>query len=73
MKVQITPTNKILKINGISLRIWEGITDDNIKIKCYIARIAIDKDNPNAKDLEEKINNCINKDLDNLIPLKLIL
>ena len=43
MQVQLTSTSKIVYLNGVPARIWEGVTDSGIKCHAYITRIAIDK------------------------------
>lgn len=55
MQVQIHSTSKIITLNGIPARIWEGITDSGIKVHAYITRIAIDKDEKNAAEFEKEL------------------
>jgi hypothetical protein len=44
MKATIKSTTKIIHLNGVPARIWEGETESRVKIHCYITRVAIDKD-----------------------------
>jgi hypothetical protein len=44
MKVTIESTSKIVELNGVPARVWEGTTDSGIKVHCFVTRIAIDKD-----------------------------
>jgi hypothetical protein len=44
MKATIKSTSKIIHLNGVPARIWEGETESGVKIHCYITRVAIDKD-----------------------------
>lgn len=46
MQVQLTSTSKIVELNGVPARIWEGVTDSGIKCHAYITRIAIDANEP---------------------------
>ncbi len=46
MKITVENTTKIVTLNGVPARIWEGFTESGIKCHCYITRIAIDKDKP---------------------------
>lgn len=74
MEITITNTSKIIHINGIPTRIWEGQTKSGIKIHCYITRIAIDKNELRTKEfeselLEQKIPSI---EIDNL-PTRLII
>lgn len=49
MQVTLTPTTKIVKINGVPCRIWEGHTSGGIKMHAFITRVAVNKDD----DVEE--------------------
>jgi hypothetical protein len=44
MEITIKNTTKIVKLNGVPARIWEGQTSTGIRVHCFITRIAIDKD-----------------------------
>ncbi len=44
MRIKIESTNKIVTLNGIHARIWEGETETGIKCHCFITRIAAHKD-----------------------------
>lgn len=46
MRVQIESTTKIVELNGVPARIWEGITDSGIKVHCYVTRIAHAENEP---------------------------
>ena len=41
MKLIIENTSKIVELNGVQTRIWEGETSTGIKVHCYIARVSI--------------------------------
>jgi hypothetical protein len=55
MKIIIESTSKIVWLNGIQARIWEGETDSAIKIHCFITRVAIDKDEPRVEQFETEL------------------
>lgn len=61
MKITIVSTTKIVEVKpgipsvGVPARIWEGTTESGIKVHCYITRIAIDKDEPNAEQFEKEL------------------
>jgi len=40
MKIEIESTTKIVTVNGVPARIWEGRTMSGISIHCYVTRIA---------------------------------
>lgn len=58
MKITIESTTKIVELNGILSRIWEGKTENGIKVHCYITRLSVDKSEPRLdeflKELQEQ-------------------
>lgn len=55
MKIQIKSTEKIVHLNDVPARIWEGKTESGIKVHAYITRIAIDKDEPNHEQFQKEL------------------
>lgn len=56
MNVQLQSTEKIVHINGLPARVWEGKTANGIKCHAFITRIAVhEKDDASEfeKDLQE--------------------
>lgn len=56
MNVKLHSTTKIVEINGVPARVWEGITEGGIECHAYITRIAVHKDDDASefqKDLQE--------------------
>jgi len=43
MKIIIESTTKIVELNGVPARIWQGKTENNVEIHCFITRIAVSK------------------------------
>ena len=41
MKVQLESTDKIVTLNGVPARIWEGHTSGGIACHAYVTRIAV--------------------------------
>lgn len=74
MLVQIQSTEKIVTVNNVPARIWEGVTDSGIKVHAYITRIAIDKDEPNSEQFEKELteHRAPSPEIE-AIPLRLIL
>jgi hypothetical protein len=54
MKIRIESTSKIVQLNGVPARIWEGHTERGIPVHCYITRIAVAKDQ-DASQLEAEL------------------
>jgi hypothetical protein len=44
MKIEIESTTKIVRLNNVPARIWEGKTASGIPVHCYVTRIALAKD-----------------------------
>ena len=53
MQAKIESTSKVVTLNGVPARIWEGQTESGVKILCYITRVAISKNEPTNEELEE--------------------
>ena len=43
MQITVASTTKIVELNGVPARVWEGETELGIKIHCFITRIAVDE------------------------------
>jgi hypothetical protein len=41
MKITIENTSKIVTLNGVPARIWEGKTESGIPVHCFVTRIAV--------------------------------
>jgi hypothetical protein len=41
LKVTLHSTTKIVHLNGVPARIWEGHTFSGIPVHCYITRVAV--------------------------------
>lgn len=48
MKITIESTDKIVQLNGVPARIWEGRTEAGIPLHCYVARVAVAEGLPSA-------------------------
>lgn len=74
MHIQIYSTEKIVTLNGVPARIWEGITDSGIKVHAYVTRIAVDKDEPNTEQFEQELQEHRQPSAEiQAIPLRMIL
>lgn len=73
MKINIESTSKIVELNGVPARIWEGHTESGIPVHCFITRVAVHKDENHAqfeRELQEQV--VPSPDVE-AIPLRLIL
>ena len=55
MKITIHSTSKVITLNGLPARIWEGMTDKGIKIHCYVAMVGIDKDEDRVEEFKRDL------------------
>lgn len=55
MKITISNTTKIVTLDGVPARIWEGETESGIKIHCFITRIAINENEPRKGEFENEL------------------
>lgn len=58
MKVLLQSTTKIVELNGVPARIWEGTTESGIKVHAFITRIAIDEDEKDPSEFERELKEC---------------
>ncbi len=60
MTLTIHSTEKIVELNGVPARIWEGETDSAVFVTCFITRIAVDKSYPEEvhKQFYEELTQC---------------
>jgi hypothetical protein len=59
MKITIASTSKLVELDGVQCRIWEGETEHGARVHCFIPRIGTDSQDPKqleqfAKDLVEQ-------------------
>ena len=55
MTIHITSTTKIVHLNGVPARIWEGMTESGIRVHCFVTRIAVGKDE-NVEQFEAELS-----------------
>lgn len=54
MNVQLHSTDKIVTINGIPARVWEGVTEGGVNCHAFITRIAVHQDD-DASEFEREL------------------
>jgi hypothetical protein len=73
MKITVESTSKLVFLNGMQCRIWEGVTERGVKVHCNVPRIAVQEDQDLAQfeaELREQRKPSAEVDA---IPLRLIL
>ena len=72
MLVHLESTTKIVEVNGVPARLWEGHTANGIAVHALITRIAVNKENDTA-EFERDLQQCKAPSPEFSIPLRLIL
>lgn len=57
MEIQLHSTDKIVVLNGIPARIWEGQTTSGIPIHAFITRVAV-ANGENQTEFENELDRC---------------
>jgi hypothetical protein len=74
MKITLESTSKIVELNGVPARIWEGKTDTGIEVHAFITRLAVHKDDDATQFEVELQEHAAPKNPDiNTYPLRMIL
>ena len=53
MKITVENTTKIVTLNGVLARVWEGATESGIPVHCYVTRIAVANDQDQSAFVRE--------------------
>jgi hypothetical protein len=77
MQIELHSTSKIVMIDGVEARVWEGHTKSGIPCHCFIARIAIDESQPETvhDQFKQELKECRKPSaaVDSAYPLYIIL
>ncbi len=76
MKITIESTAKIVEVNGVPARVWQGTTASGIEVVAFITRVAHDANEPEevAEHFKTELYECAApREMANGIPSKLIL
>ena len=55
MKITIESTSKIVSLNGIPARIWEGETENGINVHFFISSIAVDRNETHTEEFNRDL------------------
>jgi len=73
MKINLESTTKIVTLNGVPARIWEGKTESGIPVHAYVTRIAVARDQ-DCSEFERELQEHRAPSVDvAAIPLRLLL
>lgn len=54
MKITIESTDKVVELNGVPARLWQGATDSGIQCHAFITRVGVDK-NADTSQFEREL------------------
>lgn len=54
MHVVLSPTSKIVLLDGVPARVWEGKTERGVPVHAFITRLAVDR-NDDTTELERAL------------------
>lgn len=73
MKITIVSTEKVVDLNGVQARVWEGFTDSEIPVHCFIVRIGV-RYGQDTSQFERELKECAPPSEEvAAIPLRLVL
>lgn len=73
MKITVSSTSKVVEVDGVQARLWEGRTESGIPVHCFIVRIAAPAD-ADLAEFDRELRACAEPSAAvQAIPLRLIL
>ena len=54
MRITLESTTKIVELNGVPARVWEGKTESGIPLHAYVTRVAVEADQ-NQEEFEREL------------------
>lgn len=76
MKLTLESTAKLVELDGVLARVWEGHTERGAPVHAFIVRVAVDRDLPESvhADFERDLKECrVPSPEVEAIPLRLVL
>ncbi len=75
MKITIESTARIVALNGVPARIWEGASETGVPVVCFVTRISPQTHEPTALTaFDAEFRECRTPNVDiSAIPLRFIL
>ncbi len=73
MKLTIENTTKIVELDGVPARVWEGHSESGIPVHCYVVRVGVAEDQDRAQFERELTETRPPSPAVEAIPLRLIL
>ena len=73
MKITLESTEKVVQLNGVPARIWQGTTESGVPCHAYITRIAVDKADDTSQFERELQEHAAPRAELAVIPLRMII
>jgi hypothetical protein len=73
MQLTLHSTTKIVQVNGVPARIWEGQSAAGVKVHCFVTRVAVARDQDTSQFEAELEEHSPPSPWVQAIPLRLIL
>lgn len=54
MRMTIKSTSRIVRLDGVECRAWQGITDRAVRVTLYVARVEVD-DSQDCSELDDEL------------------
>lgn len=60
MKITVESTSRIVTLNGVMARIWEGTTESGIAVTAFVTCVAVKADTPAdaLRQFEDELQEC---------------
>ncbi|HMI86815.1 MAG TPA: hypothetical protein VK550_22130 [Polyangiaceae bacterium] len=55
MRITLESTTKVVEVNGVPARIWEGATESGIPIHVYVTRVAVEEQQKHHEEFERQL------------------
>lgn len=57
MKIALESTTRIVQLNGVPARIWEGTTESGVHVIAFVTRVAV-RDDQDTSQFERELQEC---------------
>lgn len=72
MKIAITSTEQLTEVDGVPVRVWDGVTEGGVPVKVFVHRLAVHKDEDCAA-FERELREFPPPGPDRHVPLRMVL
>lgn len=74
MKLTIESTTRVITVNGVPARVWEGKSEDGIPVYCAITRVAVPEGADQSQFQRELVQHKLPSDAAvHCFPLKMVI